>query len=501
MGNQEQEKKGASAIESSDLTRRLFQRSNGKAGVVDVRHPQLLFERIARWAQDPFPLIGQLSARYAAEEQPPASTRELVMGRPLMEQLDGLTTADPQFAQRPPLRQEKLAGLNSEGESNASTSAPQGKLRIRRRPPQVDLNPDQPAAAPETPSGVPAPLAGDPQAKHHPAAPVASTAPPSFVLARKAVDSTREPNTILSVPPAKDSGDRGVAGSPSPSPFGNPQEKTPTITSIGSTSLILAKRSPKAARERTDTISSQRADLSDRDTGTSASHVVKAPEAAARIDSLPAVMVEERAVETTLETTAGKKATELILRKASSDKSGESYSEHGALAVTGAADGTSTTSDPATQPGKILQSAIAAPLPLAGAHVASMIQRKVQTDEQNAKVKEAPGEAIPGAVVAKEIADHSARPSRPNIIWRKSEPAARDSRLDVIAGSAPMVVARQTDNSAAHVARSASDPTAAPPPASDDQHSGGNNLKMTTEQVIRALYRRLAVERERRGIE
>jgi hypothetical protein len=124
-----------------------------------------------------------------------------------------------------------------------------------------------------------------------------------------------------------------------------------------------------------------------------------------------------------------------------------------------------------------------------------------QTATPAAKDKESAGAGVQRRAVAKEISDQPAGPPRPNIVWRKNESASKDSRLDGIAGSAPMVVARQSAASTTHVARSPGDPATESQPASDLPPGGGINDDIATDHVIRALYRRLAVERERRGIE
>ena len=500
MANPEQGKKGASAIESSDLTRRLIQRATGKAGVVDVRHPQQLFERTAAWVRAPFPLIEQLSTRYAIEEQAPASTSEVVMGRPLLDQLNAFTVSETPSAHRPSLPPAELKAPRSARDSNASASAPQIKLRVRRRAPQAEPNSDQSTSTHGTMSGDSARLAVDSPAGRDSAPTVASTTP--LVLARKAVESSRESTTIASVPPAVDSSTRGItvqtAGTPSLSPIRDPQEATPTMpSSIDPAALILAKRRPTSVREKPAVTP-----------GVSDGEAVPSVSDATHIDLETPVTVDARAPSVTHAGRVDFGATfplttpELILRKASIDTSGESSAEVAAIAVTDAPPRTHTSGDPATQPVKIIQSANASPLPLAGVQAGgSPIQRKAHTAGPAAKETESPRGGIDGTPVAKEIADHQPRPSRPNIIWRKSESGAKDSRSDPFGAAAPMVASRQTDASTGVIARSPGDPAAVPPSTSDQPQGGGNNLELTTEQVIRALYRRLAVERERRGIE
>ena len=498
MANPEQGKKGASAIESSDLTRRLIQRATGNAGVVDVRHPQQLFSRTAAWVRKPFPLIEHLSARYAVEEQAPASTSELVVGRPPVSQLNAFTVDESPAAHRPLTRAE-LTAPRSASDSNASASAPQIKLRVRRSAPHTEPNSDQSASTVGTMSSDSARLAVDSQAGRDSAPTVASTTP--LVLARKAVESSRESTTVASVPPAVDSRNRDIAvqtdGTPSIGPVRDPQETKPTmLSSIDPASLILAERPPTSTREKPAVTPG----FSDREAGPSVSD-------ATRIDLETPVTVDRRP---TSDTHAGRvdfgaafplTTPELILRKTSFETSGETEAEVGAIAVTDAAPRTHSSGDLGIEPVKIMQSANASPLPLAGVQAGSSpIQRKANTAGPAAKEDESARGGVPGAPVAKEIADHQPRPSRPNIIWRKSESAAKDSRLDIIAGSAPLVVSRQTDATSSVIARAPADPTAVPSPASDQPQTVGNNLELT-EQVIRALYRRLAVERERRGIE
>jgi hypothetical protein len=104
-------------------------------------------------------------------------------------------------------------------------------------------------------------------------------------------------------------------------------------------------------------------------------------------------------------------------------------------------------------------------------------------------------------VVAAEIGENQARPVDAAIIWRKSANGSATGEFGMAGatGSVPRI-ARQADDSASAVGFSQSDQTVAPQAPAEQAQEDEIDVGQITRQVIRSLSRRLAVERERRGI-
>ncbi len=535
MGDQSDREKGetgASAIESSDLTRRLLQRSAGKVGVVDARHPQQLYARTAGWIAERFPLIGQLSARYAAEDRTPVSTRELVMGRPLMEQVNVFTAAEPHLMPGPSLPRAETTAPRSRGDSHASPSSPQGKFRISRRRPQVDLKPDQAASRSGTPSDALAKPEGDARAgdplenEVHLRTIVAPSAPASLILAKRTSEREGETTPVVSERAVADSSNRVAAPQVSrpaetathlPAADLRETEGDPTaiVASTAPASLVLAKRTGERARETSPRVSERVVvDFNNVGSAPAISDATEAPTTAVRIDSGAPILVQQGPREASSGPTIGPGASTLaasqaakglILRKASIPKSGVSDPESAASALRDHANRAIADSDPATQLGKTSQSVVAPPRPLAMTQAAtSLIQRKAQTDRSNGKEtsNELAAGGSQGAVVVKEIADYVSRPSRPNIIWRKTADGSEVGG-PLMNGDSRTHLARQSADSVSSetgFSQSIQTVTPAPTPTEARGRDSGIDPERITERIIRAISRRLEVERERRGL-
>jgi hypothetical protein len=120
----------------------------------------------------------------------------------------------------------------------------------------------------------------------------------------------------------------------------------------------------------------------------------------------------------------------------------------------------------------------------------SQTQRAVQ---RSSKVK-----AGAAPLVAPEMRAESDQAAPPGIVWRKSTTTQRDASLPVTQMTAGVLVARQANgSSAAGGLPVAQSPESTVSHSNGDNHNGGG---IDVEHLIRVLHKRLAIERERRGI-
>lgn len=127
------------------------------------------------------------------------------------------------------------------------------------------------------------------------------------------------------------------------------------------------------------------------------------------------------------------------------------------------------------------------------------IQRSPQGDRQDKGRAVGQGSSQP--VLAVEIGEDQAPMSEPAIIWRKSASGAPGDEPGAgWTNSAAPRISRQPDDSASVGGPSQSSQIVVPQAPTEQAQDGEIDVGQITRQVIRSISRRLAVERERRGI-
>jgi hypothetical protein len=134
----------------------------------------------------------------------------------------------------------------------------------------------------------------------------------------------------------------------------------------------------------------------------------------------------------------------------------------------------------------------------------SRIERFAQGDQlgasastENSAVNKQSGQPV----FAREIRESSSRTAEPTIIWRTSTASTpADQSVGAAANGTMPLILRQPENPPAASEQSQSDQAIVPPAATEQAQGVEIDVGQITRSVIRSLSRRLAVERERRGI-
>ena len=492
---------------SSELAERLVQRRTRPAGVIDVRQPQQLYARTAGWVIQRFALSADLSGRYGSEEPTADTGRELLMGRPLMPQIFGDPDASPSlsrsaFSHQPTgsVAPSSRASIDanplphSTGSQTKDSPVSQGKLRISRKPsastPIIAPSTDATAEPSESPSDSHQPggdlnagETGSPDAFASPYTPLTSSIPVISSVAAKSPEMT-----TLILPKMVSGGSQETESS------AHESVKADAVNTSSAPAISLTPE-PSTTRTESGALAQLRQPSQDVLTQEVSVEGGAAKEMSARGRAAKSASSPE-----TIAQVASRPTAELILRKVSTEVSEDARrqippSEISSLTQSPAATSVARAKE-ALSPTAYADATDR--LPLAKPQISSApIQRKaLESNSSSPEPRETPdGERHQPVVVIKETQAHSSPSPKPNMIWRKSTNSSRPNLPDAGAISArPTVLARQADE----IESSGSGETIIPANPSAGQEDG-IDLERITEQVIRALSRKLTVERERRG--
>lgn len=481
-------------LRSSELIERLNARRTESLGLIDVRRPQQHYANTAGWPAQRFPLLSYLIARYGSIEGSHTST-----GLVMQDSKDFSTRV--QTSSLPAHRlTESTAGHISPSASrpvspSASSSTPTSeKLRISRRPPRPAPKPDT-ATSPASPRVF-----------------VSATAPAPSASSdeRESDDGPKQIQTTPSLILTKRLDDRPATAASKDRP------------SVGAAEQLSRKSDYAASSAYSHSTSSR---------STTGSPSAQAPALANEIKSgadsnpsqtAPLIQTGRDALPKTSEVWKG--SGRMVLRKVSSSQVEAPHEyvrptmRNGILGnriegheiegdkIQGAATVSSATKAISAAP------VFATPEPThpdinpAGnpQHGLPLVDsRAAQRKQFDAPARNGSALYVEGSnqlPVVAEINQSSSTLIKPGIIWRKSASIspANPSNLQ---NTNTSVITRQIDNSAPELTTTQTDETVTPAAATQAAKVNACDLEQVTEQVLRAISRRLTVERERRGIE